>query len=250
MRKKKHKRKVSHILIYTTDGVDADTRQVRIHPWVLAGLTLIVCCVLGAVIGYAVYEEQIWMRIREHNTEQSEALATAEEEKELLSEKIEEQDAKIEMLSLTIQDQAQEIANLQLKIDEQSVPSDCPLTGPASMTEMTDADANGNATDGNATGNPMVEFTASEGSMVIAAAKGVVTAVEEDETYGNRITVDHGNGYISIYRNKGESQVKVGDEVAGGTTLFLITEDNRQLGYQIKKDDVFINPTTIISIKG
>ena len=54
MSKNRHKRKVSHILIYTTDAVDADMKQVRIHPWVLAGVTLIVCCVLGAVIGYAV----------------------------------------------------------------------------------------------------------------------------------------------------------------------------------------------------
>lgn len=241
MLKKKHKRKVSHILIYTTDGVDADNRQIRIHPWVLAGITLFICCVLGMVIGYAVYEGQIWERFRTYHVQQDEALTAAQEEKDLLNEKIEEQDAKIEMLSVTIQEQTQEITQLQAQIDEQSVPSDFPLTGPATMNELTDGEPDG---------NPMVEFTASEGSMVIAAGKGVVTAVEEDEVYGNRITVDHGNGYISIYRNKGECQVKVKDEVASGTTLFLISEDNKQLGYQIKKDDVYINPTTVISIKG
>ena len=237
MSKNRHKRKVSHILIYTTDAVDADTKQVRIHPWVLAGVTLIACCVLGAVIGYAVYEGELWGRIREHDASQNAALIAAQDEKDALQEKIDEQDAKIEMLSITIQDQTQQIADLQAQIAEQSVPTDYPLTGPASMTVITD-------------GDPMVEFTATEGSTVVAAGKGVVTAVEEDEVYGSRVVIDHGNGYVSIYRNKGESQVKAGDEVASGTTLFMVTEDNRQLGYQIKENDVYIDPTTIIAIKG
>ncbi len=237
MSKNRHKRKVSHILIYTTDAVDADMKQVRIHPWVLAGVTLIVCCVLGAVIGYAVYEGELWGRIREHDASQNAALIAAQDEKDALQEKIDEQDAKIEMLSITIQDQTQQIADLQAQIAEQSVPTDYPLTGSASMTVITD-------------GDPMVEFTATEGSTVVAAGKGVVTAVEEDEVYGNRVVIDHGNGYVSIYRNKGESQVKAGDEVASGTTLFMVTEDNRQLGYQIKENDVYIDPTTIIAIKG
>lgn len=237
MSKNRHKRKVSHILIYTTDAVDADTKQVRIHPWVLAGVTLIVCCVIGAVIGYAVYEGELWGRIREHDASQNAALIAAQDEKDALQEKIDEQDAKIEMLSITIQDQTQQIADLQEQIAEQSVPTDYPLTGSASMTVITD-------------GDPMVEFTATEGSTVVAAGKGVVTAVEEDEVYGSRVVIDHGNGYVSIYRNKGESQVKAGDEVASGTTLFMVTEDNRQLGYQIKENDVYIDPTTIIAIKG
>lgn len=237
MSKNRHKRKVSHILIYTTDAVDADMKQVRIHPWVLAGVTLIVCCVLGAVIGYAVYEGELWGRIREHDASQNAALIAAQDEKDALQEKIDEQDAKIEMLSITIQDQTQQIAELQAQIAEQSVPTDYPLTGSASMTVITD-------------GDPMVEFTATEGSTVVAAGKGVVTAVEEDEVYGNRVVIDHGNGYVSIYRNKGESQVKAGDEVASGTTLFMVTEDNRQLGYQIKENGVYIDPTTIIAIKG
>lgn len=237
MSKNRHKRKVSHILIYTTDAVDADIKQVRIHPWVLAGVTLIVCCVLGAVIGYAVYEGELWGRIREHDASQNAALIAAQDEKDALQEKIDEQDAKIEMLSITIQDQTQQIAELQAQIAEQSVPTDYPLTGSASMTVITD-------------GDPMVEFTATEGSTVVAAGKGVVTAVEEDEVYGNRVVIDHGNDYVSIYRNKGESQVKAGDEVASGTTLFMVTEDNRQLGYQIKENDVYIDPTTIIAIKG
>ena len=237
MSKNRHKRKVSHILIYTTDAVDADMKQVRIHPWVLAGVTLIVCCVLGAVIGYAVYEGELWGRIREHDASQNAALIAAQDEKDALQEKIDEQDAKIEMLSITIQDQTQQIAELQAQIAEQSVPTDYPLTGSASMTVITD-------------GDPMVEFTATEGSTVVAAGKGVVTAVEEDEVYGSRVVIDHGNGYVSIYRNKGESQVKAGDEVASGTTLFMVTEENRQLGYQIKENDVYIDPTTIIAIKG
>ena len=92
-------------------------------------------------------------------------------------------------------------------------------------------------------------FTASDG-MVVASAKGTVSSVEEDENYGNKVIVDHGNGYVSIYYNGGEAQVKTGDEVSAGTTIFLIGENNKQLVYQIMQDGVYISPTDMLSING
>lgn len=237
MFKRKHRRKVSRIVIFTTDAVDAKTKQLRIHPWLFMVITLVVCCVIGLIIGYAVYEAQIWEMDRANDAKQAAAMVALEEEKNLLEAEVEELNAKIEVLSETVKAQSQTADELQNTLEQQSLPTDYPLTGSAGIEEVLE-------------GDPMVIFTASDGSTVIASAKGTVTSVTEDETYGNKVTVDHGNGYVSIYRNKGEAQVKEGDEVAKGTTLFLIGEDNKQLGYQIMKDNVYIKPTDMLSING
>ncbi len=44
--------------------------------------------------------------------------------------------------------------------------------------------------------------------------------------------------------------VKAGDEVAKGTTLFLVGENNKKLVYQITKDGTYINPMEMLSING
>ena len=62
--------------------------------------------------------------------------------------------------------------------------------------------------------------------------------------------IDHGNGYVTIYRNDSKPVVKAGDSVVQGTTLFLIGEDNTKLGYQMQLDGTYINPTSMLSISG
>lgn len=122
-------------------------------------------------------------------------------------------------------------------LENQSLPTEFPLNGSASMQEVTE-------------GDPMCLFTASEGTMVVATASGTVTAVNDDADYGHSVWIDHGNGYVTIYRNKGDVIVKQGDQVVQGTSLFLVTKDNTTLGYQMKKDDVFINPMEMLAISG
>lgn len=252
---KKHKRKVSRIIIFTTDAVDTGTKQIKIRSWVAILLTLVVCILLGSIIGYVIYEDRIWEMARKKDLQREEELKAAQEaltaqEEELnaqidsLQEEIDslqqEKDTLTEekaTLSGTILGLQDQIKALENQIQQESVPTDYPLTGPAGIEEITGD-------------TPMVIFTASEGSAVIASAKGVVASIEADQNYGNKITVDHGNGYISIFYNTGDVQVKAGDEVATGTTLFLIGADNKQLVYQIVKDGVFISPTEILSING
>lgn len=244
MSKNKHKRKESRIVILTTDAVDAKMKQIKMSPWITKVLTLILCCLLGAVIGYGVYEGQIWQG--EHKKD-AQLTATMKEleaeitrlESELAGKETEiiARDEKIEALSAAFHAQADEVQSLQDEITEQSLPDTYPLTGSAGIEEHTEE-------------NPIVVFNATEGITAVASAKGVVIATEDDETYGHRITIDHGNGYVSVYLNKGDMQVNTGDEVVRGTTLFLIGENNTQLGYQIMKDGSYINPMDMLSING
>lgn len=234
---KKHKRKVSRIIIFTTDAVDAKTKQIKINPWVAGFATLVICFLLGGVIGLFVYEAQIWELANQKNAKQAEEMVALEEEIDRLEAEIETLTAEKEAMSVAVVENQQTADALAEELEQQSMPTDYPLTGSAGIEEV-------------AEGDPMVIFTASDGTTVVASAKGTVTEIKQDETYGNVIVVDHGNGYVSIYKNKGESQVKVGDEVFKGTTLFLIGEDNKQLGYQIMKDGAYISPTDILSING
>ena len=237
MRRRRHKRKVSRILLVTSDAVDAKVRQIKIRPWLNGFLTLLICVMLGAIIGYAVYEEQIWAFDRQKDEERENAIQALEEEKTALEAEISTLQAQIILLSDTVTAQDQTTGELQEALAQQSMPTGYPLTGTAGLQEIAEGEA-------------IAIFTASDDIMVIAAAKGTVMAIEEDETYGNKIIVDHGNGYFSIYRNAGDVQVKVGDEVAQGTTLFLIGENNRQLGYQIMFEGEYINPMDMISTQG
>ena len=44
--------------------------------------------------------------------------------------------------------------------------------------------------------------------------------------------------------------MNVGDSVVQGTTLFVIGEDNADLGYQMQKDGSYINPMNMLAISG
>ena len=74
--------------------------------------------------------------------------------------------------------------------------------------------------------------------------------MDVDVDYGNVVSIDHGNGYISIYRNNGTPVVKAGNEITRGAILDVVGEDNAELGYSISKDDTYIEPMEMIEING
>lgn len=237
MQFRKHKRKTNHVVIVTSDAADANVKQFRIRPWILQVIILILCVIIGVLIGYFVYEEKLWETAGERSSEQQEALKALEEEKQELQSNIDELNDQIQILSDTVSQKVQHENELSAVLEGQSMPTEFPLTGSASMQEI-------------AEGDPMCVFTASVGTMVVATANGTVTAVNDDADYGHSVTVDHGNGYVTVYRNKGDATVKQGDEVVRGTTLFLIGEDNNMLGYQMMKDGAYISPMEMLAISG
>ena len=197
MKECKHKRKLNHVLILTSDAADANVKQFRIRAWLAEVIVIMLCILIGGVIGYFIYEGQLWENAGRRSHEQVVAAT----------------------------------------LEKQSLPTEFPLTSSASMEEVTE-------------GEPMCIFHASVGTTVVAVASGTVMAVNDDETYGHSVWVDHGNGYITIYRNKGDATVAVGDSVVQGTTLFVIGEDNADLGYQMQKDGSYINPMDMLAISG
>lgn len=237
MHSKRHKRKTNHVVIVTSDAVDANVKQFKIRPWILQVIILILCIIIGGLIGYFLYEEKLWAVARARNSEQQETVKVLEDENLALQSQIDSLNDQIQILSDTVNQKVQAENELASALENQSLPTEFPLNGSASMQEVTE-------------GDPMCLFTASEGTMVVATASGTVTAVNDDADYGHSVWIDHGNGYVTIYRNKGDVIVKQGDQVVQGTSLFLVTKDNTTLGYQMKKDDVFINPMEMLAISG
>lgn len=61
-----------------------------------------------------------------------------------------------------------------------------------------------------------VDFAATENAPVLSVADGKVTSVEQTTLEGVVVTVDHGEGVVSIYKSLASASVRVGDEVKLG----------------------------------
>lgn len=244
MVRQRHKRKNHHVVIVTSDATDAGTRQFRIRSWIPRVILLAGCVAVGMVIGYIYYASGVRAEKKDQVAIQAEITAKLEQEKAALEQERAEMESQmallnetIQVLSDTVNQKVQNENMLTEQLQKQSIPTEFPLTGGATMEEMTEGDL-------------MCVFTASSDAMVIATAKGTVTAVNEDSVYGRNVWVDHGNGYVTVYRNAGEVKVKQGETVTQGMTLFLIGEGSNRLGYQMLKDGVYINPMDVLAISG
>lgn len=246
MVRKGHKRKNNHVVIVTSDATDGKMRQFRIRPWIFQAIILVQCVIIGALIGFFLYEKDIWTGEIQRTELENETITKLEQEKaELegqiagLNGEIVELNERIGILSETVTQKAQTETELSEQLQKQTIPTEFPLTGKTSMEETTEE-----------SGNPICIFTASTGSMVVAAANGTVTVVNEDPEYGNNVWVDHGNGYTTIYRCTGEVKVRQGETITQGATLFVITGDNSKLGYQMTRDGAYISPMEVLAISG
>lgn len=250
MGRNRHKRKNSHVVIVTSDAADSRMKQFRIRPWLLQTIILILCVIIGALIGYFIYEKDIWAAELDQTMQQNEAIDVLEHEKEELearivtlnedisdlNEEISGLNEKIRILSETVSQQVEKEEQLSGQLEKRFLPTRLPISDRASMDNVTE--------------DLTCIFTAAAGSMVVATADGTVTVVSEDPEYGHNVWIDHGNGYTTIYRNQGEVKVKQGEAVTQGTTLFIITEESSKLGYQMMQDGAYVNPMDMLDISG
>ena len=52
MKRRKHKRRLNHVLILTSDAADANVKQFRVRAWIVEVVVLLLCVLVGGVIGY------------------------------------------------------------------------------------------------------------------------------------------------------------------------------------------------------
>lgn len=84
-----------------------------------------------------------------------------------------------------------------------------PVSGPSSIQDATRAESDG----------PGLEFAASQGAAVRAAAAGRVAFAESYGSYGKLVILEHGERYYSVYGGLGNMDVQVGDSVSKSARL-------------------------------
>lgn len=99
-----------------------------------------------------------------------------------------------------------------------------------------------------------IDIKADKATVVKAAAEGTVKSIKNDPRYGITVVVEHVNGFKTIYSNlltaefvsEGES-VKKGQTLGtvGNTATFEIV-DASHLHFEIKKNDINLDPTLYI----
>ena len=93
-----------------------------------------------------------------------------------------------------------------------------------------------------------VDFSAQKGDKALAIYSGEVKSVERTTLEGVVVTIDHGNGVVSVYKSLESATVKAGDTVKGGDEIgaigTMISEDSDgvHLHLEMKKDGKLVNP--------
>lgn len=97
--------------------------------------------------------------------------------------------------------------------------------------------------------NPGLYIAGEVGSEVVAAASGRVESITQNEEYGNVVTLNMGNGYVSSYGMLGDIQVSEGEVVLAGSTIGTIAEptiyfttEGSGVYFKLTKDNVPTNP--------
>ena len=237
MEPKIHKRKNNHVVIVTSDAVDASVKQYRIGPGLMRVIVIILCVIIGSLVGYLSYEKRIWEAATVRLSENRTTIATLEEENKALQEEIASLTVKLEIMGETVQQEIAKEEAVSAELSTYSIPKMLPLSNLTAVEEITGED-------------PKCIFTAPEGAFAVATANGTVLTLVEDTEQGYTITIDHGNGYSTVYYTKAEPAVKTGNVMLKGQTLFVIGEESTTLEYSILKDGVKINPMELMEISG
>lgn len=232
------KGKTGYHLMLFLDGKDGMIRQLGIGRGVV-DFVIILALVLIIVpfVGWKMsHDKVIDLQAKlNQSTAQCEELTAANSELEASNKEL---SGKVTVLSDTVNAKVEKENKIEKESDIAHMPSGFPLSASASMETSDKEDSK------------MLVFTAAEGTSVLAAGEGVVLEITTGDSYAKKLTIDHENGYKSIYYNDGSPMVKEGDAVMTSSVLFLIGEDNSKLGYEIYKDDEAIDPMSLINIDG
>ena len=245
--KKKKKVKKNYVLLVVSDSPLEKIKHYRFTRARINFIKMLIALLLIAAVGYVGFTSYNNTIIMSRETVLTGKIAELEEEYSQLQLENEQLSEKVSILSKTVNEKV----DAEKVQEEKNMPKGFPLSGTADMEEteetleMEDGDVI----------RPMILFDASEGISVVAAGAGMVSYVETDNKYGYQVHIDHGNGYVTVYRSGTEPKVRQGDEVARGALLYEMKEDEDNeyadiMVYQVMKDGEYIAPTDILEING
>ncbi len=95
-----------------------------------------------------------------------------------------------------------------------------------------------------------IDIARPSGYNIKAADNGVVVAAGRDGTYGNRVIINHQNGYKTTYAHLSSISVSVGDVVPQGSVIGVMGNTGRSTGihlhFEVEKNGVTINPLSVL----
>ncbi len=247
------RRKITYTIILTSDAPGASVRTMHIKSGAIAAVSFVL---LVAVICYTVYVTITMAGLRDRNARQLEQLVQMKDENDALTSEKETLEGRVTSLEGTLNRKEEQEHELVAAHEENYIPKGFPMSGAAQIKEDAAGEEAADAQEG---GGLKVEanedwkeliFVAAEGTKVVATAPGTVKEVREAEGEVSYVVIDHGNGYVTTYRNLGSPIVEEGSQIVKGVALFLVGEDNTETGYSIRKDDEYIDPLELIEIKG
>lgn len=85
---------------------------------------------------------------------------------------------------------------------------------------------------------------------ILAADNGVVVSTGPDGSYGNKIVINHNNGYRTLYAHLSSIDVKPGQTVTAGTKIGVMGSTGRSTGihlhFEVTKNGTLINPISVL----
>lgn len=99
-----------------------------------------------------------------------------------------------------------------------------------------------------------IDFTAPEGTSILAAESGIVITAGWVNGYGNTVIIDHGNGLWTLYAHarKGGIQVEVGQTVARGDKISEVGTTGNSTGYhlhfEVRLNEKAVDPRNYLNL--
>lgn len=129
---------------------------------------------------------------------------------------------------------------------EGSLPTSWPLTAEGYITQTLLDGAEGE--------HPGVDIAVASQSYIRAAGAGVVQDTGTDPVYGNYLTVDHGDGYVSLYAHASAVMVETGQRVRRNEVIALSGNTGRStaphLHFEIRLNGETIDPLSMVNPPG
>jgi murein DD-endopeptidase MepM/ murein hydrolase activator NlpD len=98
-----------------------------------------------------------------------------------------------------------------------------------------------------------MDFSAETGTPVYATANGSVREAFHDKNYGNRIIIDHSNGFSTSYSQLQKFGVKKSQSVKQGEIIGYVGSSGLSTGshlhYEIMKDGKYVDPKDYLNIE-
>ena len=267
MESEKHNRKkFNYTIMIVSDSPDGKIKPLCLGPTFIKVFSVVIGLILVIAVCAAAYHSSARDKAQESEQSLQKKVQQLTDENKALTAENTELNEKITLLSDTINQKMANEEALAAKEEEKKIPSGFPLAGTGVIVESSEtkknqpendeeAEADAENQDGeeveeNKETDPIVVMSAAPGTQVIATADGEVTAVDADPLYGYRIEITHESGYTSIYRTLSNPEVALGDKIEKGHTLFRFQAAEQLLGYQIMKENAYIDPLEMMEMYG